>query len=87
MLYTFLYADALARAERRDDAVLTLEKMQIYGSHFGPFSEEIGSTGEQFGSFPQVFAHLSLISAGVTLSGEMDRRARSAWPAVAGGGA
>jgi pentatricopeptide repeat protein len=74
-LCTFLYVDALARAGRLDDAVLTFEKMQTYGNHLGLFSEEIGSTGDQLGNFPQAFTHLSLINAAVTLNTELDRRA------------
>ena len=73
-LCTFLYVDALARAGRLDDAVLTFEKMQTYGNHLGLFSEEIGSTGEQLGNFPQAFTHLSLINAAITLNREIDRR-------------
>jgi GH15 family glucan-1,4-alpha-glucosidase len=82
-LCTFLYVDALARAGRLDDAVLTFEKMLTYGNHVGLFSEEIGSTGEQLGNFPQAFTHLSLINAAITLNGEMDRRARRTEPAPA----
>jgi pentatricopeptide repeat protein len=74
-LCTFLYVDALARAGRLDDAVLTFEKMQTYGNHLGLFSEEIGPTGEQLGNFPQAFTHLSLINAAITLNRELDRRA------------
>jgi pentatricopeptide repeat protein len=85
-LCTFLYVDALARAGRLDDAVLTFEKMQTYGNHLGLFSEEIGSTGEQLGNFPQAFTHLSLINAALTLNGEMERRARGTEPALAGRG-
>jgi pentatricopeptide repeat protein len=81
-LCTFLYVDALARAGRLDDAVLTFEKMQTYGNHLGLFSEEIGSTGEQLGNFPQAFTHLSLINAAITLNSELDRRARKAEPAL-----
>ncbi len=84
-LCTFLYVDALTRAGRLDDAVLTFEKMQTYGNHLGLFSEEIGSTGEQLGNFPQAFTHLSLINAAITLNGEMDRRARLAQPVLVGG--
>jgi pentatricopeptide repeat protein len=73
-LCTFLYVDALARAGRLDDAVLTFEKMQTYGNHLGLFSEEIGSAGEQLGNFPQAFTHLSLINAALTLNRELDRR-------------
>jgi len=85
-LCTFLYVDALARAGRLDDAVLTFEKMQTYGNHLGLFSEEIGSTGEQLGNFPQAFTHLSLINAAITLNGEIERRARATQPAMAGTG-
>jgi GH15 family glucan-1,4-alpha-glucosidase len=74
-LCTFLYVDALARAGRLDEAALTFEKMQTYGNHLGLFSEEIGSTGEQLGNFPQAFTHLSLINAAITLNTELDRRA------------
>jgi pentatricopeptide repeat protein len=83
-LCTFLYVDALARAGRLDDAVLTFEKMQTYGNHLGLFSEEIGSTGEQLGNFPQAFTHLSLINAAITLNEAMDRRARITEPAMVG---
>jgi pentatricopeptide repeat protein len=74
-LCTFLYVDALARAGRLDEAVLTFEKMQTYGNHLGLFSEEIGPTGDQLGNFPQAFTHLSLINAAMTLNRELDRRA------------
>ena len=74
-LCTFLYVDALARAGRLDDAVLTFEKMQTYGNHLGLFSEEIGPTGEQLGNFPQAFTNLSLINAAITLNRELDHRA------------
>jgi pentatricopeptide repeat protein len=82
-LCTFLYVDALARAGRLDEAVLTFEKMQTYGNHLGLFSEEIGPTGEQLGNFPQAFTHLSLINAAITLTTELDRRAAHPEPAAA----
>ncbi len=74
-LCTYLYVNALARAGRIDDAVLTFEKMQTYGNHLGLFSEEIDSTGGQLGNFPQAFTHLSLINAALTLNHELDVRA------------
>jgi len=75
-LCTFLYVEALARAGRLDEAVLTFEKMMTYGNHLGLFSEEIGPTGEQLGNFPQAFTHLQLINSAITLNRELDRRAR-----------
>ena len=68
---TFWYVDALARSGRLDDARLTFEKMLTYSNHAGLFAEEIGPTGEQLGNFPQAFSHLSLISAALTLDGEL----------------
>jgi GH15 family glucan-1,4-alpha-glucosidase len=72
-LCTFWYVEALARAGRLDDARLTFEKMHTYANHLGLYSEEIGSTGEQLGNFPQAFSHLSLISAAVNLDRQLDQ--------------
>ncbi len=82
-LCTYLYVDALARAGRLDDAVLTFEKMLTYGNHLGLFSEEIDSTGGQLGNFPQAFTHLALINAAITLNRELDKRAHKVEPALA----
>src|SRR3954451_1268359 len=71
-LCTFNYVDALARAGRLDDARLTFEKMLTYANHLGLYAEEIGSTGEQLGNFPQAFTHLALIDAGITLDRALD---------------
>jgi GH15 family glucan-1,4-alpha-glucosidase len=57
--------------------------MQTYGNHLGLFSEEIGSTGDQLGNFPQAFTHLSLINSAITLNRELDRRAGKPEPALA----
>jgi GH15 family glucan-1,4-alpha-glucosidase len=74
-LCTFWYVDALARAGRLDEARLVLEKMFTYANHLGLFSEEIGSTGEQLGNFPQAFSHLALIGAAVNLDYQLDHGA------------
>ena len=76
-LCTFWYVDALARAGRLDDARLVFEKMQTYANHLGLFSEEISSTGDQLGNFPQAFSHLSLISAAINLDYQLDHGAGS----------
>ena len=71
-LCTFWYVSALAQSGRLDDARLTFEKMLTYANHVGLFSEEIGSTGEHLGNFPQAFTHLSLIVAAMDLSSRLD---------------
>ena len=83
-LCTFWYVDALARSGRLDDARLVFEKMHTYANHLGLFSEEIGSTGEQLGNFPQAFSHLSLISAAINLDYQLDHGAGSVGQVVSG---
>jgi pentatricopeptide repeat protein len=69
---TFWWVEALARAGRLEEARLCFEKMLTYGNHLGLYSEEIGSSGEALGNFPQAFTHLSLISAAVYLDRSLD---------------
>lgn len=64
---TFWLVDALARAERLDEARFIFDKMLTYGNHLGLYSEEIGLTGSALGNFPQAFTHLGLISAAIHL--------------------
>jgi GH15 family glucan-1,4-alpha-glucosidase len=75
-LCTFNYVDALAKAGRLDEARLTFEKMLTYANHLGLYSEEIGSSGEQLGNFPQAFTHLALIDAAITLDEALTRQGR-----------
>ena len=58
-----------------EEARLTFEKMLTYASPLGLYAEEIGSTGEQLGNFPQAFSHLSLISAAINLDHQLDHGA------------
>jgi len=64
---TFWMVEALARAGRVDEALLTFEKMLTYANPLGLYAEEIGPSGEAMGNFPQAFTHLGLISAAITL--------------------
>jgi GH15 family glucan-1,4-alpha-glucosidase len=64
---TYWYVEALARAGRLEEARLAFEKMFTYANHLGLYAEQIGSTGEALGNFPQAFTHLALISAGTYL--------------------
>jgi GH15 family glucan-1,4-alpha-glucosidase len=63
---------------RGSGARLTFEKMHTYANHLGLYSEEIGSTGEQLGNFPQAFSHLALISAAINLDYQLDHGAGTA---------
>jgi GH15 family glucan-1,4-alpha-glucosidase len=70
---TFWLVDALARAERLDEARFIFEKMLGYANHLGLYSEEIGATGSALGNFPQAFTHLGLISAALHLDEKLRR--------------
>jgi GH15 family glucan-1,4-alpha-glucosidase len=68
---TFWYVEALARAGRLDHARVVFEKMLTYANHLGLYAEQIGTTGEQLGNFPQAFTHLALISAATNLDRQL----------------
>ena len=69
---SFWWVEALARSGRLDEARLAFEKMLTYANHLGLYAEEIGTSGEALGNFPQAFTHLSLISAAVYLDRALD---------------
>ncbi len=66
-LCSFWLVEALTRSGRLEEARLIFEKMLGYANHVGLYSEEIATTGESLGNFPQAFTHLALISAAVNL--------------------
>ena len=70
---TFWLVDALARADRLEEARFIFEKMLTYANHLGLYSEEISSTGSALGNFPQAFTHLGLISAALHLDEKLRR--------------
>ncbi|MDL4814029.1 glycoside hydrolase family 15 protein [Actinomadura opuntiae] len=72
-LCSFLYIEALAKADRLRQARYAFDKMLTYANHVGLFAEEIGPTGEQLGNFPQAFTHLALISAAVALNDRIEQ--------------
>jgi GH15 family glucan-1,4-alpha-glucosidase len=72
-LCSFWYVDALTRAGRLGHARMVFEKMLTYANHVGLYAEEIGTSGEALGNFPQAFTHLALISSAVNLDRALDR--------------
>ena len=64
---TFWLVEALTRVGQVDRARHIFEQMLGYTNHLGLYAEEIGSSGEALGNFPQAFTHLSLISAAINL--------------------
>ena len=46
---------------------LLFEKMLGYANHLGLYAEQLGSSGEHLGNFPQAFTHLALISTATFL--------------------
>jgi GH15 family glucan-1,4-alpha-glucosidase len=76
---TFWLVEALTRAgrfdrERVETARLIFERMLGYSNHLGLYAEQIGSSGEALGNFPQAFTHLALISAGFNLNRTLDEK-------------
>ena len=67
-LCTFWLVEALTRARRLDEARLLFEQMLSHANHLGLYAEEIGTSGEALGNFPQAFTHLTLISAAYNLN-------------------
>ncbi len=57
------------------EARIRLEKLLSLGNHVGLFAEEISTTGQALGNFPQAFTHLALISACLALDHAIDTAA------------
>ncbi len=48
--------------------------MLTYANHLGHYSQEVDSTGEPIGNFPEAFTHLALIPAALNLDRQLDGR-------------
>lgn len=70
---SFWLVETLARANRLEEARLSLEHMLTYANHVGLYAEEIASTGEALGNFPQAFTHLALIHACLSVDEAMNK--------------
>lgn len=73
---SFWLVEALARSHQVDKAHRLFEKLLSHMNELGLYSEELSSTGELLGNFPQALTHLAFISAATYL----DRRLQSGPP-------
>jgi GH15 family glucan-1,4-alpha-glucosidase len=73
---SFWLVECLSRSGDLHKARYRFEKMLGYANHLGLYSEEVGSSGEHLGNFPQAFTHLGLISAATDLDRRLDSARR-----------
>jgi len=69
---SFWYIETLARSGDLEQARYFFEKMLTHANRLGLYAEEIGSSGENLGNFPQAFTHLALISTAFDLDRRLD---------------
>ncbi|HEY9225272.1 MAG TPA: glycoside hydrolase family 15 protein [Gemmatimonadaceae bacterium] len=76
---SFWFIECLARSHQTEKARLLFDKMLGYANHLGLYSEQLGSSGEHLGNFPQAFTHLSLISAATFLDRSLSGKRNAPW--------
>jgi GH15 family glucan-1,4-alpha-glucosidase len=76
---SFWFVECLARSHQLEKARLLFDKMLGYANHLGLYSEQLGSSGQHLGNFPQAFTHLALISAATYLDRALSGKDQGAW--------
>jgi GH15 family glucan-1,4-alpha-glucosidase len=76
---SFWYIECLARSHQLEKAQLLFDKMLGYANHLGLYSEQLGSSGQHLGNFPQAFTHLALISTATYLDRMLSGHDRTTW--------
>jgi len=76
---SFWLIECLARSHQLEKARLLFDKMLGYANHLGLYSEQLGSSGQHLGNFPQAFTHLALISAGTYLDRALNGKNNAMW--------
>jgi len=76
---SFWFIECLARSNQLEKARLLFDKMLGYANHLGLYSEQLGSSGQHLGNFPQAFTHLALISAATYLDRALSGGNNATW--------
>ena len=76
---SFWFIECLARSHQLEKARLLFDKMLGYANHLGLYSEQLGSSGQHLGNFPQAFTHLALISAATYLDRALNGKNNTPW--------
>jgi GH15 family glucan-1,4-alpha-glucosidase len=76
---SFWFIECLARSHQTAKARLLFDKMLGYANHLGLYSEQLGSSGEHLGNFPQALTHLALISAATFLDRALSGKENTTW--------
>ena len=76
---SFWFIECLARSNQLEKARLLFDKMLGYANHLGLYSEQLGSSGQHLGNFPQAFTHLALISAATYLDRALNGKSNALW--------
>lgn len=74
LICAFWYVEALACADRLDEAIETFEHLLEYSNHLGLLSEDVDAiSGSQWGNFPQAYSHVGLVNAAYRISRKLDK--------------
>ncbi len=74
LICAFWYVEALACANRVEEAVKAFENIMQYSNHLGLFSEDVdAATGSQWGNFPQAYSHVGLVNAAFRIATKLDK--------------
>lgn len=76
---SFWFIECLARSHQLEKARLLFDKMLGYANHLGLYSEQLGSSGQHLGNFPQAFTHLAVISAASYLDRALNGNNHTTW--------